>query len=80
VIYLCNEWPTFCPKCGEWPTFCPKCGDEGRTGNTSDFFAGASHSCRKCGTHYQYVAAHKLIAAATAVGGDLARYAEGHDD
>jgi hypothetical protein len=63
MIYLVNEYPSFCPSCGK----------EHR--DSADFFAGASSQCA-CGAMFQYVETESLVKASQLnKNGDLHRYA-----
>jgi hypothetical protein len=68
MIFLTDQWPTYCPKCGT------SRGELRDAYTRSDFFAGCSHSC-ECGAKWQYVETSKLIEATKATG-DMWRYVD----
>lgn len=71
MIALFSFVPKHCPNCGEAFTF----RDHLARG---DYLASASHTCRGCGLHYQYVDGRKLLDLAGSVG-DMTRYVTNPD-
>lgn len=79
MIFLTDFVPAYCANCGADTRLKRRRNEfevrEGAPYPDSDYRAGASHSCVKCGAKYQLATKEQLIKAADASGGDLKQYA-----
>jgi transposase-like protein len=66
-VYILNFTPKYCPQCGKEMTW--------KQSDIQDWQAQCSHTCKPCGTKFQYVTGEKIVKLAS-INGDMEQYLE----